>query len=58
MTNSEEYLNDYLLADRITPVSTRLKDFTPKGVKDITEYSPNLSYDEKTNTYIVRVGEG
>lgn len=58
MTNSEKFLNNYLLADRETPVSTRLKDFTPKGVKDITEYSPNLSYDEKTNTYIVRVGEG
>jgi hypothetical protein len=58
MTNSEKFLNNYLLADRKTPVSTRLKDFTPKGVKDITDYSPNLSYDEKTNTYIVRVGEG
>ena len=58
MTNSEKFLNNYLLADRETPVSTRLKDFTPKGVKDITDYSPNFSYDEKTNTYIVRVGEG
>ena len=57
MTNSEKFLNNYLLADRETPVSTRLKDFTPKGVKDITDYSPNFSYDEKTNTYIVRVGE-
>lgn len=57
MKNSEKFLGEYLLADRKTPVSTRLTDFTPEGVKDITDYNPNISYDEKTNTYIVRVGE-